>query len=217
MKNLVSALGLVLAVGCGKAGLNSQEGQRSDAAPELRGAWSSLCESSSIVTLSFDEKKLTVTQNNFNDLECKDLARTVIHTGDYALASNFKNGINDSVVYVQDATFQVAYHYDSEIMTFNNKLIANQPTPEKALDPAVDVSKQRETIRNNARIRETKTLDLFKRGVPKALNRLQTELVAPGEKPLIDFGTRAGFRYEIDNGFLQLSAPQIGNRVYAKQ
>ncbi len=34
--------------------------------------------------------------------------------------------------------------------------------------------------------------------------------------PMVDFETRAAFRYEVDNGFLQINAPQIGNRVYSK-
>ncbi len=218
MKKLVAGLGLVLVVGCGKNGLNSQEGQRSDAAPELRGAWSSLCEGSSIVSLSFDEKKLTVTQDHYKDLECKDLERTVVNAGEYNLASNFKEGINNSVVYVQDPTFQIAYHYDADITDYNNKIINNQADNEKPMDTTKNKDDQRLQTRKNSKIRETKLMGFFKRGVPNPMNRLQTEFLAPGDKPLIDFGTRSAFRYEVDNGFLQLAGPSvIGSRVYSKQ
>jgi hypothetical protein len=214
-------LALVMASGCGRnAILNTQEDQRDDMLPELQGTWVSLCEASQVVTLKFEGDRLSVTQDKYHDPECRDARRSVSMGGTYSLAHNFKDGILNAMIFASDPVFQITLYSDYEVDVQNNSLTQVHNEKEAVIALELTPQQKRDLQRENLRLRETKALEMWKRSVAKSLNRLQSEKLnasSLGERPLADFETRTAFRYEMDNGFLQLNAPQIGNRVYTKR
>jgi len=226
MKNagltLIAILLVGSLIGCGKADiLNKQERQRNEMTPELQGGtWVSHCEGKSIARLNFTEKAMTITHEKFYDAECRDHRRTVTQTGHYSLAHNFKEGINNGIVFIAGEKFEVSQGADFEVDTQNNVLTKISNENETEIKADMTAQQRRDVTRENLRIRESKQLSIWKRGEAKSLNRLQTEkLNAYGlsENPFVDFDNRALFRYEYDNGFLQVNAPVIGGRVFTKQ
>ena len=219
--NTVGLVCLALVAGCGRnAILNTQEDQRDDMLPELQGTWVSFCEASQVVTLKFEGDRLVVTQDKFHDPECRDARRSVSMGGTYSLAHNFKDGILNALVFTSDPMFSVTLFSDYEVDVQNNTLAQVHNEKETVIAMELSPQQKREAHRENLRLRETKALDMWKRSVSKALNRLQSEKLnnlSLGERPMVDFESRSAFRYEMDNGFLQLNAPQVGNRVYTKR
>ncbi len=218
---LVTILWLGTLIGCGKADIiGKQERQRNEMTPELAGAtWVSRCEGNTVARLTFTDANLTIQQEKYFDAECKDALRTVTQTGTYKLAHNFKEGILNGIVFVAGDKFEVTQHSEMEVDTQNNVLTAIQNENEAKIEPTFNSQQRRETTRANLRIREAKAIAVWKRGEAKSLNRLQHEKVnglGLGEKPFVDFENRALFRYEYDNGFLQVNAPVIGGRVFTK-
>jgi len=217
---LIAILWLGTLVGCGKEIMSKQERQRNEMTPELvGGTWTSRCENKSVARLTFTDANLTITHDKYYDAECKDALRTVSQTGTYKLAHNFKEGINNGIVFIAADKFEVAQHADMEVDAQNNVLTGIQNETEAKIEPTLNAQQRRDTTRANLRIREAKAITVWKRGEAKALTRLQHEKIGGslGENPFVDFESRTLFRYEFDNGFLQLNAPTIGGRVFTKQ
>ncbi len=216
-----AAVWLSSLVGCGKEIVGKQERQRNEMTPELvGGTWTSRCEGNSIARISFTDASMTIVHEKYYDAECQDPRRTVTQTGTYKLAHNFKEGILNGIVFVSTDKFEVVQIADFEVDTANNVLTSVQNENETPIKSELSAQARRDVTRENLRIREAKLIPIWKRGESKSLNRLQTEkLNAYGlsEKPFMDFESRAMFKYEFDNGFLQVNAPVIGGRVFTKQ
>lgn len=217
---LVMAVGLALSA-CGKGPVfDPQKDQREDVLPELRGNWVSLCEANQILRLAFEGNTLRITQNKYYDAECTDPKRTLTNHGTFDLAHNFKEGILNGIVYKSDLEFEVALNSESERDEANNDLAKIQNEKESEILPGAKVDERRRITRANQQIRWAKRVELWRIDTNQALNRLQTEKLNAyglGETPIVDFGTRAVFRYELDNGYLQVNAPKIGQRVYTRE
>lgn len=210
---------VLITTSCGDSGtLSLQEAQRDVILPELVGIWTSLCEKNRLVQLTFDEVRLVVDWTDYYDPECTDPKRTTQHAGSFDLAHTFKEGKLNSIVFTADSALTLKLHTDFDVTTQNNAIANVQNEEEQKILPTMTPEQIAIATRENMRIRETKKLEYWKRDEPKTLSRLQIEkLNEYGLKAfgVIDYGSRVGFRYELDNGLLQIALG--GSGVFAKQ
>jgi hypothetical protein len=214
---------LLLASACGKnQPLTTQEDQRAEFGPEIPGRWMTNCKDKQIHRLSIDEKKITFERTDFYDEECQEQVRTTRQGGSYALSHNYKTGVNNSIAVVADQEVRVTLHTDTEVFQQTNALALISEEHEKPIKPEDTVDLKKTQAWENRKIRAAKLISPWKQDEEKALNRLQ--LLKLQEKPYLlkvtrvaEQGSLFSLRYEVDNGYLQITGPEDFARVYHKQ
>lgn len=200
--------------------LDEQNHQRDRLAPEIAGIWSSNCQSNQIIRLNLESDKLTVTRQDYFDPECQELRQTTRTTGGYQLSNNFKTGINNTIVFSAPQEVRVTLNTENEVDTQNNVLTAIQNEKEAEIAATLPAITKKQIARENLRIRKTKELNNWKKDEEKTLTRLQAEKLASkglDVRPAAEFGSNTSVRYEVDNGFLQLSGGQDFARVFSRK
>ncbi len=214
MQKRVWAMFLVLAVvGCGRGEpLRTQESQRLAFEPELHGSWTSACANKTVDSVTFVNGTLTFQSSTFADPECETRLRTVAHAGTYSLAVNYKTGVENSIIFQAGPDVSVTLHTDDDVdaqTTVLNRINNNEK--EADIPPGLGLVQRKAIVRENMRIRAAKALTVWKKDEPKSLNRLQFEKLKSslGVEATAEQGSRKVYRYEVDNGYLQL-----GGKVY---
>jgi hypothetical protein len=211
MKHLILgtlALTALVVTGCGKGeSLDSQETQREQIGPELQGEWRTTCDGGVVHEVKFAGDQVTFARTDHFDPECDEKQKTIRQTSTFALAHNFKSGVNNSIVVTASNTIQVEYHTDTDVDQQNIALSALQNRSEETVRADADTRSRKRALRSNLALRQTKSLGNWQRSTPKDLTKLQAEVL--GVAPFQAFGSRTGIRYEVDNSFLQLSNGHI--------
>ena len=199
--------------------MGKQEAQRSDVNPELQGVWHSNCEGKMIADVTVAGTDLTFKRTDYFDSDCEYPVRSISHAGKYDLAHNFKDGVNNSIIYMPGDTVSVSLETDGEVDAMNSALGKIQDEKSKDVVGATGDQQRREIDHANKVLRAGKQLEAWKRSEPKSVNKLQLEkLAAYGftGAPAAAQGSRVGIRYEVDNNYLQIAGPAGFNRVYHK-
>ncbi len=192
-----------LLAGCGKdQTLNKQEDQRNQVGPELNGAWISKSPNQ-ITRLNFSGDRLVFEVETHFNAENTDKNRTVKQEGSFKLASNFKEGVNNSIVFKADDQGFVTLHTDEDVKNQNTSLSNAKNEKEVVTVAGAPVEIQKLNARQNLRLAEVKKMTAWARGEAKSINRLQNEKLNVARFPH-ELSTRSSFRYEVDNGFLQI-------------
>lgn len=194
--------------------LDKQENQRIDVAPALVGSWSTTCQGGKINRLVVQGDRAEFQETVYYTPECEEEVRTVAHGGTYRLANNFKEGINNSIIFIADGEVVVTLHTDPEVDQQNDALSKINNEKETEISTIAGQPQKKAATRENLKLRAVRSLEPWVRERAKKLNRLQLEKLSVNglqASPVAEQGTRSSIRYELDNGFLQL-----GGRVYAK-
>ncbi len=224
MKLILSTLTLALMLtGCGKDSptLGKQEDQRSTMGNQLRNTWKSSCLNKTEVVLKVDEAKINVERTTFFDVDCKEKKQVVKQSGTYKLASNFKEGVNNSIVFTPDAQITTSYAHETDMIIFNNAITRaiNEKEVEIAVGSTPDVAKN--LTRRNLQLRALKELTPMSAvNQEKTLNRLQQEKMTEYSvmiPTVSEMSAMTSIRYELDNGFLQMCGPKDFSYVFSKQ
>lgn len=213
--------GMVLLSACGKENntTDKQASHRSSLGPELRSPWQTTCADKTTYRVVIDTDRMTFEKTTYLDQYCTEKERTVRHSGKAALAHNYKEGVDNSIVFQADMDVVVAVHTDFELDSHNNNLTKINNEKENEIKSEWNPYEARRVRWENLKIREAKRLAQWKRDEEKVLNRPQLEKLKDyglAADPVTEQGNRISFRYEVDNGFLHLSGPGVFGRVYAR-
>ncbi len=217
--SLAAAASLLLS-SCGKDDvLGKQADQRALVGPELQARWVSSCQSNTVHTVTFTADRVTFEKVEYLDPDCQLKDQTTRHAGKYFLANNYKEGLNNSVVFQADNDVLATFHTDYAVDTQNN--ILTRISNEKEQEIPVNGSPQQKADAQRAteRLRSAKQLVSWKRDEEKSVNRLQLEKLrtySAGIEAVAEQASTTGFTYEVDNGFLQLGGPSGFSMVYKK-
>ena len=215
MKPLMIVLGLFFISGCGSEFFGKQENQRNDLRPALQGRWVSSCTKKVIHVVDILGDRATFEENTYFDPECVEKERTVKQSGSFNLAHTFKEGKDNSLVFGADSDVRVTLTTDYEVDVQNNTLAMVNNEKEQVIDVRSPTPDKKRIARQNEALRAAKAVTPWRRDEEKSLNRLQLEKLSGmglQARPVVEQGTQAGVRYELDNGFLQLEG-----RVYTKK
>lgn len=211
---------LIVLGACGKADtVGKQESERDEIGPELQGVWISACEGSSIEKVTFAGDALTFNRVDYFDPECEEPIRDMSHKGTFKLSHNYKSGVNNSIVFVAGDAIDVTLFTDMEVDAQNDNVSRVQNEKEPETGGIVDPRARKMASREQRKLRSSKQIANWVRGGAKTLNKLQLEKfrgMGLSVSPAIELGTRTAIRYEIDNGFLQISGPTAFVRVFSK-
>lgn len=204
----------VFAIGCGKAEtMDKQELERTQVAPELQGTWEAYEPEAGITTtVHFDADKATITQVECIDPECTEPAQTVSQSGTFQLSNNYKTGVLNSIVFKAADAVEVTLHIDSEAQNMDDALTLLKGEKGKVTTETTPYRARKQIARDNTMLEEVKKLSNWSRGQSKTLNKMQLEkLQSRGLKarPMIGLKKTASIKYELDNGFLQLSVGSL--------
>lgn len=221
---LAIAASLVFLASCGKNDtLDKQSKQRDSLSPELQGTWRSSCENSATYRIVIEGEKVTYEKQQFLDAECTLKNRTIRHSGDLKLANNYKEGINNTIVFVPSNEVGVTFHTEEADLQNNNLTRIKNDDKETPTKSEMTTAQKATIKRNNDKVNAAKQLTAFTRDQEKVLNRLQLEKLNDEKlnplnvQPFGEQGSRVAVKYEVDNGFLQVTGPSDFGRVYAKQ
>lgn len=219
---LVSALMLVAACGGDSNTLSKQNDQRSAVSAALQGTWVSNCESSMITTLKYTDTTLDTERVYFFDKECQERAMTVRHQGALTLANNYKEGQNNSIIFVPANEVRATFHTLYQVDTTNNVLISfRKDAKESTIDPKATPAERSRIVRENAKIKALLTLVDFKLDEEKTLTSLQLEklqnLGVSEVQEVAEFGSRNALRYEFDNNNLQVGGLSKSSMVFVRK
>lgn len=219
-KHVVAMVAGLWLAGCGKNQVGTQADQRSTFTPELRGAWLSHCENKAIHKITIEDGKMAFEKVTYFDPECQERDQTVRQSATSALSTNFKDGVNNSIVLVPSNDVLVTLHSDFDSDNQNNILTRINNEKEAEIRPEMSPAQKKQTARENLKIRAAKELKPWKRDEEKTLNRLQLEKLATNglaSRTIAEQLSQISVRYEVDNGFLQITGPGDYARVYSKQ
>lgn len=213
--------GVVLLSACGKENntTDKQANHRSTLGPELRSPWQTTCADKTIRRVIIDGDRMTFEKTTFLDPYCTEKERTVRHSGKAALAHNYKEGVDNSIVFQADGEITVTLFTDFEVDAQNNVLTRINNERETEMKAEWNIYEARKVRWENLKIREAKKLAQWKRDEDKAFTRPQFEKVKDyglAAELVTEMGNRISFRYEVDNGFLHLSGPGEFGRVYGR-
>ena len=222
------AISLILILSaCGKNPyMDEQQSQRDAFAPAISGNWATVCHGSTIDRLTFANNTFTIERDNYLDEGCQNLSRSTSQTGTFLLMDNFKQGINDSVVFTPNGTVTVTLYRDTDLVAQNAALISFQnqtlqsvsgDTPDQALP--IEIA--------NQKLLDVKQLSSWNKAQAKTLTREQAEELNQGDsqgdaalsvQPQFDYFDHTSVQYQLDNGMLQFPSGggDLGS-VYVKQ
>lgn len=217
--------------GCGKPDtIDKQTKEREQMAPELEGTWTTVVKGEKrSISIKGDQMTFATTECMDEDASCANPYRTVSQSGKFTLSHNYKSGIPNSIIFNPGESVTVVFHDEAtpdEIKNLNSLLVNIRNSDETPADERARESRRAETARKrgNLALRELKKVDDFTLGKPKVLSRIQVvglRLAASGRlsvkggassavnlEPTFEPSVYSSIRYELDNGFLQITSPE---------